>query len=142
MFKINGHTYKPQQFTVTLEDLDRDAGRDNGSGLMHRHRIARKRTLAIVMPPMDSTTAAQLLMDMQNESFNVTYFDPFYGVGLTRNFYVGNRTCTMYYEGGFDPDDTSHGAGYYSGKDKDENNKVKFPHRVMFQSIAFDLVEM
>ena len=127
MFTINGHNYYPAQFTVTIEDLDHDAGRDENTGAMKRNRIAIKRTLAITMPPMVGTDADNLLRDIGGVSFNVTYYDPYEAGRVTKTFYPGNRTCTMYYE-----NTQSIGVVGASG----------LPYDVLWESISFDLVEM
>ena len=113
--------FYPASFAVTIEDVDLDSGRDNSTGMMVRNRIGIKRTLAITMPPMKGTDADTLLALVGREKFKVNYYDPYSAARVTKTFYPGNRTCTMYYEGG-------------AGKG--------LPYSVLWESISFDLVEM
>ena len=117
----NRRDFYPKSFSVTIEDVDLDSGRDNSTGNMVRNRIGIKRTLAITMPPMKGADADNLLVLVGREKFLVNYYDPYEGGRVTKTFYPGNRTCTMYYEGG-----SGHGL----------------PYDVLWESIAFDLVEM
>ena len=140
MFKINGNNYYPASFSVTVEDVDFESGR-NANGLMVRDKRATKRTLSITMPPMKAAQAAQLLNDISGTSFNVTYYDPYetiYSLSsyTTKTFYPGNRTCTVYYDGAFDGATHSDPDIYYT------NQYGHMPYGILYESISFDLVEM
>ena len=149
MFTINGHDYYPAQFSVTVEDVDLDSGRDNSTGKMVRKRLGIKRTLAITMPPMRAAEAAQLLSDISPVSFTVKYYDPLRTLkgedgysGLpnssysTGTFYAGNKTCVVYYDGAYDGATHSNPDIYYT------NQYGKMPYGILYESVTFDLIEM
>lgn len=154
MFEIGGHKFYPQQFSVTVEDLDFDSGR-NSDGTLTRTRVGIKRTLSVTMPPMRATDAATLLDAISPVKFAVTYYDPLRtlkgedGHGTpnssytTGYFYAGNRTCVTYYDGAFDGATYTEPDKQYNDWSDTPSKKHAYdpPYGILYQSISFDLIE-
>ena len=94
---INGKSITPSSFSYTRQDFDLDSGRSI-TGEMVRTRVCTKVKLELKWRAgaMTVEQMATLLQAVDNEFFEVTYFDLHDGAMRTAMFYVGDRSATMY----------------------------------------------
>lgn len=98
LLKINGKEIKcPSTFTYTRQDYDLDSAR-SVTGEMVRQRICTKVKLELTWRSgeMDVKSMSILLKAVDDIFFQVTYFDIHDGAFVTKTFYVGDRTASMY----------------------------------------------
>lgn len=93
MLKINGVTIAdPSDMKVDIADLDGETNR-NAKGELIRDRIAVKRKISLEFPPLNASEMSELLNQVKDVFFDVTYPDPMTGGVRTSKFYVGDRTA-------------------------------------------------
>jgi len=98
MIKINGvDTIRfPSEYSVLISDLDDgDTTTRTMDGLLHRDRIATKRKINLKFSVLTWNELSNLLVQIKDMFFEVTYPDPMTGVLSTRTFYVGDRTSPV-----------------------------------------------
>lgn len=94
--KINSiNVAQPTQLQVVISDLDNESARDPVTAQMYRDRIATKRKLNCQWGLLTSAEIAQILREISNVFFNVTYTDPLENKEVTRTFYAGDRTSAV-----------------------------------------------
>ena len=85
----------PSAMTWGLQDVSSsDAGRTDDA-LMHKNRVAQKRTLSFTWNIKAPGVAAQILQMFNPEYVYVQYHDPMLNAYTTRLFYVGDRTAPV-----------------------------------------------
>lgn len=89
-------TVVPAQMKWTLQDVSAaDSGRDY-RGVMHKNRVAQKRTLELEFTGLSLKEISPLLKVIDSEYIQVTYPDMYAGSEQTRTFYVGDREAQVY----------------------------------------------
>ena len=96
MLIVNGTELPdPSEMEWGLMDVsDSDAGRTQDA-LMHKNRVAQKRKIQLKWPSCKPEDAHAILVAVNSEYFDVTYYDPLDGKTETRNFYVGDRSAPV-----------------------------------------------
>ena len=96
MIKVNGITLKtPTSFSWGLEDITAaDSGRTENA-VMHKNRIAQKRTLSLSWNNPTREETASILQAFNPEYLTLTYPDAMSGTDLTGIFYVNDRTAPV-----------------------------------------------
>lgn len=88
----------PQSMTFAVQDLDYEEGTGrNQQGYLFRDRVATKRKLTCVFPPMEAPTAKILLENITDVFFRLEYPDLQTNTRTTIVAYVGDRTSPYYY---------------------------------------------
>ncbi len=85
----------PSDMSWGLQDISSD---DAGRGqdlVMHKGTLGRARTLQLSWRNVTASQAHAILVDVNPENFNVTYWDPLEGAITTRSFYVGDRSAMV-----------------------------------------------
>jgi hypothetical protein len=87
----------PMTLTWDLYDLDSEdgAGRTQ-DGLMHRDRVAVKRKLNCSWGPLEPYEMSVLLKAMDDVFFKIRYPDAHDGMYREGEFYVGDRSASLY----------------------------------------------
>ena len=90
---VNGVAGKtPSKCEWGLQDISAsDSGRTQDA-MMHKNRIAQKRTLKLAWNAPIPADAAAILQAFNPEYVSVTYHDPMDNAMETRTFYVGDRS--------------------------------------------------
>lgn len=97
ILKINGKAIMdPSKMSYTISDMDSDETFRSLTGELIRDRITTKVKLECSWNAMDVTSMSTLLTAMQDVFFQLTYFDAKAGKELTKTFYVGDRTASIY----------------------------------------------
>lgn len=86
----------PQQLTWGIQDVDADGTGRNQRGLTFRDRVAIKRKLTCVWPPVDSSKMSILLNAVTDEFFTINYPDALTGGYKSMTAYVGDRSAPAY----------------------------------------------
>ena len=96
MIKVDGVWIKtPSSFSFAINDVSAsDAGRTSNA-LMHKNRVARKRTIRLAWNGPSPSEAHAILTAFAPEYFNVTYWDPVDNKQETRTFYSGDQEAPV-----------------------------------------------
>lgn len=96
VLKINGHDYshyiQRKGLDWSRNDLDSDKATRTMDGVMHRAKIAAKRTCSYKLMDLPRAKLAQLDDDLSAETFSATYLD-LHGV-QTKTFYCSSFKAT------------------------------------------------
>lgn len=93
---INGHNVpQPAEVVCQRYDLDSEDSFRSLTGEMQRDRVAVKVKLECRWNALDAQQMKQLLSEMQDVFFDITYYDPLEGK-TTKTFYVGDRSAPVY----------------------------------------------
>lgn len=97
VLKINGHDYtkyiKRKGVSWARNDLDSEEAGRTMDGVMHRSKVATKRTVGFKLVNVPRNILAQLDKDLGAETFSATYLD-LHGVS-TRTFYCSNLSGNL-----------------------------------------------
>lgn len=86
----------PSSYLWKLEDVSAaDAGRTEDT-VMHKKRIGQLVGLELSWQNISTSKASQILQAFNPEYITVCYLDPMSGGYVTSEFYVGNRSVSMY----------------------------------------------
>ena len=96
MIKVDGAWIQtPSVFNFKINDVSAsDAGRTSDA-LMHKNRVARKRTISLKWNGCTPAQTHAILQAFAPEYFNVTYFDPLDNATVTRTFYAGDQDAPV-----------------------------------------------
>lgn len=96
MILVDGVAVKtPSSFSWGLQDVSDSAAGRTQDAVMHKNRIAQKRTLSLSWAAPTPPEMAQILQLFNKEYVKITYPDAMSGKDETRTFYVGDRTAPM-----------------------------------------------
>ena len=115
LLEVDGTVVKcPSAMTWGLQDVSKsDAGRTNNA-LMHKNRIAQKRTISLTWNGLTRQECHKLVKAFNPEYISVRYYDPLDGELSTRTFYVGDRTAPV---------------------------AIWFKDKKIYQNLSFDIIE-
>lgn len=85
----------PSVMTWGLQDVSAEGAGRTQDAKMHKNRIAQKRMMKLEWWAESITTASLILVAFNPEYIDVGYPDPMDGGGVTRTFYVGDRTSPV-----------------------------------------------
>lgn len=93
---VDGKRFKcPSKLRWKKSDISgKDAGRTNDA-IMHKNRIAKKRTLSLGWINLSKMEIHEVLAAFDPEYVRVTYWDPLDGSDVTRTFYTGDMEADV-----------------------------------------------
>lgn len=86
---------QPSEFDFKLMDISAASAGRTQDAVMHKERVAQKRSLPIAWINLDRDTLHELYVMFNPEYVNVTYWDPLGGKVMTREFYTGDKESPM-----------------------------------------------
>ncbi len=84
-------------YTVKWYDLSKNSNR-NANGDMILRVVNDKREIVLATPYLTETDVQTLFGVLSSGSLSVTFYDPFTNSTLTRNFYRGDRSISLYWD--------------------------------------------
>lgn len=98
LLKVNGVDVPcPSEYEWSLQDVSMpDSGRDE-DGLMYKGLITKKVKIKLGWLAKNPAETAEILGLFQDEYFDVTYNDALENAVVTKTFYRGDQTATLYW---------------------------------------------
>lgn len=96
-FEVDGKKVKcPSKLEWALQDISKSNAGRTKNALMHKNRIAQKRTLNLGWNGVTDDECHEILKAFNPEYVDIKFYDPLEGKVITKNFYTGDKTAPVY----------------------------------------------
>lgn len=97
VFEVDGKKIRcPSKLEWGVNDVSKSNAGRTKNALMHKNRIARKRTLNLAWNGINDKECHEILVAFSPEYVDVKFYDPLEGKAITKNFYSGDQTAPVY----------------------------------------------